>query len=109
MRKLLALAWRWDTRRDAAEVMVERTYGAVYASLFRLCSDGDLAADLLAPVLADEQPEGLRGERCRVVGAYQPPELGEFRGGFFDAHVVDGEFERLDFLLRGVDISLSFI
>jgi hypothetical protein len=32
--------------REAAEVMVERTYSAVYASLFRLCSDGDLAADL---------------------------------------------------------------
>ncbi|HUP46502.1 MAG TPA: sigma-70 family RNA polymerase sigma factor [Thermoanaerobaculia bacterium] len=32
--------------RDAAEAMVERTYPAVYASLFRLCSDGDLAADL---------------------------------------------------------------
>lgn len=32
--------------RTAAEVMVERTYSAVYASLFRLCSDGDLAADL---------------------------------------------------------------
>lgn len=32
--------------RDAAEAMVERTYSAVYASLCRLCSDGDLAADL---------------------------------------------------------------
>ena len=32
--------------REAAEAMVERTYSAVYASLFRLCSDGDLAADL---------------------------------------------------------------
>ncbi|HUP48537.1 MAG TPA: sigma-70 family RNA polymerase sigma factor [Thermoanaerobaculia bacterium] len=32
--------------RDAAEAMVERTYSAVYASLFRLCSDRDLAADL---------------------------------------------------------------
>lgn len=32
--------------REAAEAMVERTYAAVYASLFRLCSDGDLAADL---------------------------------------------------------------
>ena len=32
--------------RAAAEELVERTYGAVYASLFRLCSDGDLAADL---------------------------------------------------------------
>jgi RNA polymerase sigma factor (sigma-70 family) len=35
-----------DGDRDAAEEMVERTYSAVYASLFRLCSDGDLAADL---------------------------------------------------------------
>ena len=32
--------------RAAAEEMVERTYEAVYASLFRLCSDRDLAADL---------------------------------------------------------------
>jgi len=30
----------------AAEAMVERTYGAVYASLCRLCADNDLAADL---------------------------------------------------------------
>ena len=32
--------------RTAAEELVERTYSAVYASLFRLCGDGDLAADL---------------------------------------------------------------
>lgn len=32
--------------RTAAEEMVERTYSAVFASLFRLCSDSDLAADL---------------------------------------------------------------
>lgn len=32
--------------RDAAEEMVERTYSAVYASLYRLCGEGDLAADL---------------------------------------------------------------
>ena len=32
--------------RAAAEEMVERTYGAVFASLFRLCGDNDLAADL---------------------------------------------------------------
>jgi RNA polymerase sigma factor (sigma-70 family) len=32
--------------RAAAEVLVERTYGAVYASLVRLCADTDLAADL---------------------------------------------------------------
>ena len=32
--------------RAAAEEMVERTYSAVFASLFRLCADGDLAADL---------------------------------------------------------------
>ncbi|HEX7153732.1 MAG TPA: sigma-70 family RNA polymerase sigma factor [Thermoanaerobaculia bacterium] len=30
----------------AAEELVERTYSAVYASLYRLCGDGDLAADL---------------------------------------------------------------
>lgn len=32
--------------RSAAEEMVERTYSAVFASLFRLCADSDLAADL---------------------------------------------------------------
>ena len=32
--------------RAAAEEMVERTYGAVFASLCRLCADNDLAADL---------------------------------------------------------------
>lgn len=32
--------------RAAAEEIVERTYSAVYASLYRLCGDGDLAADL---------------------------------------------------------------
>lgn len=32
--------------RSAAEEMVERTYAAVFASLFRLCADSDLAADL---------------------------------------------------------------
>ncbi|HEV7919908.1 MAG TPA: sigma-70 family RNA polymerase sigma factor [Thermoanaerobaculia bacterium] len=32
--------------RAAAEELVERTYSAVYASLFRLCGDGDLASDL---------------------------------------------------------------
>jgi RNA polymerase sigma-70 factor (ECF subfamily) len=32
--------------RAAAEAMVDRTYGAVYASLFKMCGDGDLAADL---------------------------------------------------------------
>ena|SRR5438105_3700982 len=32
--------------RSAAEEIVERTYSAVFASLFRLCSDSDLAADL---------------------------------------------------------------
>jgi RNA polymerase sigma-70 factor (ECF subfamily) len=32
--------------RTAAEEIVERTYSAVYASLYRLCGDGDLAADL---------------------------------------------------------------
>jgi RNA polymerase sigma-70 factor (ECF subfamily) len=32
--------------RAAAEAIVERTYSAVYASLYRMCGDGDLAADL---------------------------------------------------------------
>ena len=32
--------------QEAAEELVERTYSAVYASLFRLCSDRELAADL---------------------------------------------------------------
>jgi len=32
--------------RAAAEEMVDRTYSAVYASLYRLCGEGDLAADL---------------------------------------------------------------
>jgi RNA polymerase sigma-70 factor (ECF subfamily) len=32
--------------REAAEDLVERTYSAVFASLFRLCADSDLAADL---------------------------------------------------------------
>lgn len=30
----------------AAEELVERTYSAVFASVYRLCGDGDLAADL---------------------------------------------------------------
>lgn len=32
--------------RDAAEELVERTYSAVFASIYRLCGDSDLAADL---------------------------------------------------------------
>lgn len=32
--------------RSAAEELVDRTYSAVFASLFRLCADSDLAADL---------------------------------------------------------------
>jgi RNA polymerase sigma-70 factor (ECF subfamily) len=32
--------------RTAAEEMVERTYSAVFASLYRMCADSDLAADL---------------------------------------------------------------
>ena len=43
-RRLLARIREGD--RIAAEEIVERTYSAVYASLYRLCSDGDLAADL---------------------------------------------------------------
>lgn len=31
---------------EAAEEVVERTYSAVYASIYRLCGDSDLAADL---------------------------------------------------------------
>jgi RNA polymerase sigma-70 factor, ECF subfamily len=43
-RRLLAAIRGGD--RTAAEELVERTYSAVYASLYRLCGDGDLAADL---------------------------------------------------------------
>ena len=43
-RRLLAAVRGGD--RTAAEELVERTYSAVYASLFRLCGDGDAAADL---------------------------------------------------------------
>ncbi len=32
--------------RTAAEELVERTYSAVFASVFRMCADRDLAADL---------------------------------------------------------------
>lgn len=32
--------------RTAAEELVDRTYASVYASMFRLCGDGDLAGDL---------------------------------------------------------------
>lgn len=43
-RRLLAAIRSGD--RSAAEELVERTYSAVYASLYRLCGDGDTAADL---------------------------------------------------------------
>jgi RNA polymerase sigma-70 factor (ECF subfamily) len=43
-RKLLAKVRGGD--RLAAEELVERTYSAVFASLYRLCGDQDLAADL---------------------------------------------------------------
>jgi RNA polymerase sigma-70 factor (ECF subfamily) len=43
-RRLLAAIRGGD--RSAAEELVERTYSAVYASLYRLCGDNDLAADL---------------------------------------------------------------
>lgn len=43
-RKLLAAVRGGD--RGAAEEIVERTYSAVFASLYRLCGDQDLAADL---------------------------------------------------------------
>ena len=42
--KLLAAIRSGDTA--AAEELVERTYSAVFASIFRLCGDSDLAADL---------------------------------------------------------------
>jgi len=43
-RKLLAAIRQGDTA--AAEELVERTYSAVFASVYRLCGDRDLAADL---------------------------------------------------------------
>ena len=43
-RKLLAAIRAGDTA--AAEELVERTYSAVFASVYRLCGDSDLAADL---------------------------------------------------------------
>src|SRR5213082_279721 len=43
-RRMLAAIRAGD--RMAAEELVERTYSAVFASLYRLCGDGDLAADL---------------------------------------------------------------
>jgi len=35
-----------EGNRAAAEELVDRTYSAVYASIYRLCGDADLAADL---------------------------------------------------------------
>jgi RNA polymerase sigma-70 factor, ECF subfamily len=43
-RRLLAATRGGD--RSAAEELVERTYSAVFASLYRLCADRDLASDL---------------------------------------------------------------
>ena len=43
-RGLLAAARTGD--QAAAGILVERTYPAIYASLFRMCGDADLAADL---------------------------------------------------------------
>ena len=43
-RRLLAAVRAGD--REAAEELVERTYSAVFASVYRLCGDSDLAADL---------------------------------------------------------------
>jgi RNA polymerase sigma-70 factor (ECF subfamily) len=43
-RKLLAAIRSGDTA--AAEQLVEQTYSAVFASVYRLCGDRDLAADL---------------------------------------------------------------
>ncbi len=42
--RLLAAIRAGDTA--AAEALVERTYSAVFASIYRLCGDSDLAADL---------------------------------------------------------------
>lgn len=42
--RLLAAIRAGDTA--AAEELVERTYSAVFASIYRLCGDSDLAADL---------------------------------------------------------------
>ncbi|HSP34224.1 MAG TPA: RNA polymerase sigma factor [Thermoanaerobaculia bacterium] len=43
-RQLLAAIRSGD--RNAAEELVDRTYSAVFASLYRLCGDSDTAADL---------------------------------------------------------------
>jgi RNA polymerase sigma-70 factor (ECF subfamily) len=43
-RRLLAAVRAGD--QAAAEELVERTYSAVFASVYRLCGDSDLAADL---------------------------------------------------------------
>jgi RNA polymerase sigma factor (sigma-70 family) len=43
-RRLLEAVRAGDT--DAAEELVEKTYSAVFASVYRLCGDRDLAADL---------------------------------------------------------------
>jgi RNA polymerase sigma-70 factor (ECF subfamily) len=43
-RRLLAATRGGD--RSAAEELVERTYSAVFASLYRMCGDRDLASDL---------------------------------------------------------------
>lgn len=43
-RNLLAAMRAGDA--EAAEELVERTYSAVFASMYRLCGDSDLAADL---------------------------------------------------------------
>ncbi|MGN6185414.1 MAG: RNA polymerase sigma factor [Thermoanaerobaculia bacterium] len=43
-RKLLSAVRAGDM--EAAEELVERTYSAVFASIYRLCGDSDLAADL---------------------------------------------------------------
>ena len=43
-RRLLSAIRAGD--RNAAEELVERTYSAVFASVYRLCGDRDLAADL---------------------------------------------------------------
>src|SRR4051812_27987934 len=43
-RRMLAASRAGD--RMAGEELVDRTYSAVFASLYRLCGDGDLASDL---------------------------------------------------------------
>ena len=52
--------------RDAAEQLVETTYSAVYAALYRMChGDAELAADLTQDTYRKAW-ESLAGFDCRV-------------------------------------------